>query len=118
MAAEPASLCPSAANWGCRSCPPTVYGALVFTGGLWQLLGLATAHVTPGNSCELEPNGACKIRVLPNSALMRGGGEKLGLVDQGRGLVPEKWAYSMKSKEILRRLEVKMSSSQAEKALF
>lgn len=115
MAAEPASLHPGAANWGCHNCPPTVYRALFFTGGLRQLLGLTAAHIAPGNSCEVDPNGTCKIFV---STLVRGGGKKLSLVDQGRGLVSEKWAYSMKNKEILRRLQMKISGSQAEKALF
>lgn len=87
MAAEPAFLHPGAANWGCHSCPPTVYGAMVFTGGLWQLLGLtAAAHVTPGNSCELDPKGTFKILVLPNSALVGGGGKSCAWWTKGGDL--------------------------------
>lgn len=68
MLAEPASASrPSTTKWGCHDCPPTVCRALVFTGELWELFGLTTAHVTPGSSCELNPHETCKILVLANS---------------------------------------------------
>lgn len=90
MVAGPASPRLGAANWVCHSCPPTVYGALFFTGGLWQLF---RAYNSPCNTWELlwSPSGTCKTFVLPNCTGERWR-EKLGLMDQGKGLVTEKWA--------------------------
>lgn len=74
-----ASLHPGAANWGCHSRPLIVYRTLFFTGGLWQLVGLTTAHITPGKSWDLDATRTCQTFVFPNSTLVRGGGKKTGL---------------------------------------
>lgn len=71
---------------------------ICFLGEALAACGAQKAQATAGNSCKLNHDGAGKTQVFPKYSGERWR-EKLGLVGQEGGLVPERWACSVESKE-------------------